>query len=201
MIGHVEATFVRRNDGIATESMRVRFPVRRDQYEWAISDDFEATIAGERVAIAFAADDDRPLPDATAEASAANVCAAFPADFPPGVDVVVTVRYDVFPTGSPRFGAFGYGRDTGAAWAGTIGDVQGDAYASVSLRQPLAAARGRGYGRLTVGRTLSEPAGRGSFLESHHRVGWTDHRGPQYRRGPGGRGTPSLPRLGSRRGG
>lgn len=124
MVGHVEASFVLRNDGIATEAIRVRFPVRRDAYEWAISEGFQATVASERATIAFADGDGRPLPDATAEAAAASVWASFPAEFPVGVDVVVAVRYDVRPTGDPPYGTFGYVLDTGAAWAGTIGDAE-----------------------------------------------------------------------------
>ena len=124
MIGRVEATFILRNDGAASESMDVRFPVRRDQYEIAISEGFEASVAGAPAPIVFKDGDGRPFPEATAAASSPNTWATFPGTFPPGVNVEVTVRYDVRPTGYPPFGTFGYVLDTGAAWDGVIGDAE-----------------------------------------------------------------------------
>ncbi|MEO8070978.1 MAG: hypothetical protein ABI652_06220, partial [Acidobacteriota bacterium] len=133
MIGHVTATFVMRNEGDSTESIDVRFPLQRDQYEWAISEGFAATVDGSPVEVHNADQHGLPFSDATGEAFGPEKWATWPATFPPGTDVALGVTYDVRPTGYGPYGTFGYVLDTGAGWAGTIGEAE------VRVRLPYAA--------------------------------------------------------------
>lgn len=126
MVGTVEADFTLRNDGEAPETMAVRFPLWRDAFEVALPDGFAAEVDGAAVAVATV--DGSGTPIATGRTSGsdrpAQGWASFPVTFAPGVDTRIVVRYRVALTGYPPYGTFHYVLDTGAAWAGVIGDAE-----------------------------------------------------------------------------
>lgn len=126
MGGTVEAAFTMRNDGDAPETMAVRFPLWRDAYEVALPDGFTAEVDGAAVGVATV--DGRGTPIAAGSAVDGDRpeqgWASFPVTFAPGADTRVVVRYRVAPTGYPPYGTFHYVLDTGAAWAGVIGDAE-----------------------------------------------------------------------------
>ncbi len=115
MAGHVEATFVMRNQGTEEESFDVWFPLGAlDRYgKINTVENFTAWVN-----------------DTLAETKqelmegwwGGNLWATWPVTFPPGQDVVLRVAYDVLPVGYVPYGTFHYILETGAGWWGPIGE-------------------------------------------------------------------------------
>ena len=115
IVGYVDAEFVMRNQGSEAESIAVWFPLQRDEYHFAISDSFTASVDGVPASVTVEEIGGNSF-------SADEVWASWPATFPPGQDVVLRVTYELRPTGYTPYGTFGYVLDTGAGWRGPIGN-------------------------------------------------------------------------------
>ncbi len=124
MTGHVEATFVMRNQGTVEESFDVWFPLGIPMDQWWSSDlsdlvdnqglasNFAAWVNGESVAVS-----QQEIKD---QSDSLTWWAAWTMVFPPGQDVVLRVTYDVSPVGWEPYGTFYYVLQTGAGWWGPI---------------------------------------------------------------------------------
>jgi len=116
MIGHVEATFVMRNQGTEEEAFDVWFPLGAPSFfgEPNTVQNFTAWVNDTPVEIKqelAKGQWDEMVPWAT-----------WPVTFPPGQDVVLRVAYDVRPIGYVPYGTFYYILETGAGWWGPIGE-------------------------------------------------------------------------------
>ncbi|MDY6877726.1 MAG: hypothetical protein SWK90_16210, partial [Chloroflexota bacterium] len=126
MAGHVEATFVMRNQGAELESFDVWFPL-------TTSDGFGSSNQVQN----FGAWVDE-VPVEVSESTGRDLLdfeesvpwATWPVTFPPGQDTILRVTYDVLPIGYRPFGDFHYILETGADWQDTIGE------ATVTIRLP-----------------------------------------------------------------
>ena len=113
--GHVEATFWMQNQGDETESFDVWFPLGVEDGSSDVSYiyDFRVWVNGEPAEIGeeelFGRRDFVPW-------------ATWPVTFAPDQLVIITVSYDLRPTGYMPYGRFFYYLETGAGWWGTIGD-------------------------------------------------------------------------------
>lgn len=134
--GVVEASFVLRNEGGKAESFDVWFPLQRGRTAIARAEGFEVEVDGRPAPITlrgrawpYDTPDDAtpdtpwreiegPIPDLDLD----EAWATWPMDFPPGVERIATVRYELEPEGYPPYGTFRYVVDTGAGWRGTIGE-------------------------------------------------------------------------------
>jgi hypothetical protein len=125
MIGHVEATFVMRNQGTEGESFDVWFPlvnVSHFEQVWGPVENFAAWVNGVPAETSLNEGSgpwDKTVPWAT-----------WPVTFPPGQDVVLRNTYDVAPFAGSTYGSFGYVLETGAGWHGPIGE------AAITFRLP-----------------------------------------------------------------
>jgi len=115
MAGHVDAIFVMQNQGEETESFEVWFPLgASDGYsDIRTVENFAAWVNGVPAEIGQV--------DLPGQWDTLSPWATWPATFPPGERVILTVSYDVRPTGYMPYGAFEYILETGADWWGAIG--------------------------------------------------------------------------------
>lgn len=114
--GHVEATFWMQNQGKETESFDVWFPLGAEDgwLDVSVVENFAAWVDGVPAEIGqeeLPGEWDDPVPWAT-----------WPVTFPPGETVVLTVSYDIRPTGFIPYGELIYILETGAGWWGVIGE-------------------------------------------------------------------------------
>lgn len=114
--GRVEATFWMQNQGDETEAFDVWFPLGEPDGYFDVStiENFTAAVDGVPAEIGeeiIPGEFDEMVPWAT-----------WPAVFPPGETVVITVTYDLRPTGYMPYGEFYYILETGAGWWGEIGE-------------------------------------------------------------------------------
>jgi len=127
MAGHVEATFVMRNQGAETESFDVWFPLTMSDEEFGPSNQIRNFTAWvDEVPVKVSESAGRDLLDFEESVP----WATWPVTFPPGQDTILRVTYDVFPIGYRPFGDFHYILETGAGWQDTIGE------ATVTIRLP-----------------------------------------------------------------
>jgi len=124
MVGHVDATFLMRNQGDETEAFDVWFPLWLSDYAYhntitqvenfaAWVDHIPAEVRYLEAEVEYLAPGDQPNP---------LPWATWFVNFPPGKDVEIRVVYDVFPVGYRPYGTFHYILETGADWWGPIGE-------------------------------------------------------------------------------
>lgn len=133
----VKAVFAMRNQGQATESMSVRFPMENpdgmgdgDGRRPMITN-FTASANGKNLTVTYA---DEPSDFDNTPVNWAN----FPVDFPPGQDVIIVVTYTTALFGSnngTEQATAEYILETGAGWYGPIGS------AVITLTLPYAASQ------------------------------------------------------------
>jgi hypothetical protein len=118
MRGHVDATFVMRNDGDNAETLDVRFPLGVPDGFFGVAEveNFAAWVDGvpapiREVQEPWELDTNIRLPWAT-----------WLITFPPGQQVTVDVAYNVKAGGYLPYGQFTYTLETGAGWYDTIGE-------------------------------------------------------------------------------
>jgi hypothetical protein len=123
MRGLVEASFLMRNLGDEQESFDVWFPLAAStRYPGLLLYTPENIVSDFRVRVG-----EKPLeweqvmaPDLS-DPQQQSAWARFPMVFPAGEDVIVRVRYTIYPSGRRPFGGFEYILQTGAGWNGPIG--------------------------------------------------------------------------------
>jgi len=125
----VDAQFVMRNLGDTPEAFAVWFPLAAttrypDFLLYETSRSPEGIIQDFRVHV-----DGQPVQTQQVMGPALNLpegespWATFPAEFPPGEDVAIRVRYTLYPGGRRPFGDIEYILQTGAGWRDTIGEA------------------------------------------------------------------------------
>lgn len=117
MVGHVEATFLMRNQGQTAESFDVWFPIWLPNYPYygdtSGVEKFAAWVDGVPVEVSY-------YDEVVEEMEAPRPWATWPMSFQPGQDVRIRVTYDIFPSGNHPYGTFYYILETGADWWGPI---------------------------------------------------------------------------------
>jgi hypothetical protein len=162
-LAQVNATFLMRNLGPASEQMQVRFPLQ----EADPSHDYPRDIEGFSVHVAG-----QPVATTTISGKLPSTgesinWAAFPVLFPPGQDVTIEVSYVSRPTGYLPAARFGYILETGAGWRDTIGSVD------IIVRLPYPASEENVL--LGPDRThISETTPGGQFVGNEVRWHWDD---------------------------
>jgi hypothetical protein len=117
---HVTADFIMRNLGSEAETMQVRFPISAND-GWGNYPE----ITGVVVKV-----DGKTVPTSTASYPEPNYFAdpvpwvEFGVTFPPGVDIPISVTYDLQGSGYYPYTAFYYLLETGAGWKDTIGKAE-----------------------------------------------------------------------------
>jgi hypothetical protein len=126
MVGHVEATFLMRNQGKAEEAFDVWFPLGvPDGYSNIVEvEGFQAWVDGAPAPI--------EIEERVGRWESTVPWATWPATFPPGHDVLLRVTYAVRPEGYSPYGTFPYLLETGAGWWGPIGE------GTITFRLPYA---------------------------------------------------------------
>jgi hypothetical protein len=134
----VDAQFVMRNLGEAPEAFEVWFPLAAnthypDYLLYQTTQRPEIAIQDFRVRV-----DGQPVPAQQVNGPVLNQpdgespwglpedgspWATFPVEFPPGEDVLIRVRYTLYPGGRCPFGDIEYILQTGAGWRDTIGEA------------------------------------------------------------------------------
>ena len=149
---HVTASFTMHNQGEASESMAVRFPVSASDgyFSYPTIKDLRVKVAGKTVPTRAIQGEDpyhspNPVP-----------WAAFDVSFPPGQDVQIQVAYTLEASGEYPFVWFKYILSTGAAWKDAIG------MADLIVRLPYPASNqnlvfdpGNPYSGVTPGGVIS----------------------------------------------
>ncbi len=158
----VEGEYVMRNEGTQEENLQVLYPLRLLTQEcWGKEElkDLQVWVDGRRVAT-------RPIEDKPL----VSLCdepipwAAFPVTFPPGVEVVIRVRYQQSTWGYEPYWVLSYILETGAGWYGTIG--QGE----ILVRMPYEVSPDNIVFRTRVG--YGQPTTPGAQLEGNT-LRWT----------------------------
>ncbi|MBN1427775.1 MAG: hypothetical protein JXB07_05270 [Anaerolineae bacterium] len=121
MVGHVQAYFEMRNQGTATETLDVRFPL--GYFSDEPIQNFTAYVDGQTVEHTVIEDKETWSADgASSSSDVLSPWATWKVVFPPGQTVNLGVEYDVHPAGWALVGTFTYILETGAGWYGPIGE-------------------------------------------------------------------------------
>ncbi len=133
----VDARFVMRNLGETAESFDAWFPLAANtrypdflQYETTrhpelAIQDFRVHVDGKPVPTQQVSGPILNLPEGQSPwgSEAGSPWATFPVTFPPGQEVLIRVRYTLYPGGRRPFGDIEYILQTGAGWRDTIGEA------------------------------------------------------------------------------
>lgn len=168
MRGQVEAEFLMHNLGQEQQSFDVWFPLAASvHYEGLLSYQPENTLQGFQVWI-----DEQPVSFEKVKApdvfnpQMESTWARFSLTFPAGKDVVVRVRYTLYPSGRRPFGSFEYVLQTGAGWYDTIGQAD----INITLPDPVTPENVTLAGRSIEGLPIApQPAG---FVIAGNTISW-----------------------------